>query len=72
MLANIHNSCECPSISLYVRSLYSAMADHVTPSPESLSRLEGLPLELLQHIIRDAVLARGVARGTRLRLINRK
>jgi hypothetical protein len=35
-------------------------------------RLEDLPLELFQRIIRECILVRGITRGMRLCLVNRK
>jgi hypothetical protein len=45
------------------------MATHIDPlcSPG----LSDLPLELFQRILREAILARGIGRGQRLRLVNR-
>jgi hypothetical protein len=38
----------------------------------TIFRLQDLPLELIQRIIRECFLVRGLGRGMRLRLVNRK
>jgi hypothetical protein len=48
------------------------MSQSLDSPNKAISRLEDLPLELFQRIICECFLVRGVKRGMRLRLVNRK
>jgi hypothetical protein len=48
------------------------MPGHTEPLRKTTCRLEGLPLELFQNIIHQAILNRVLTRALRLRLIDRE
>jgi hypothetical protein len=48
------------------------MSQSLDTLDKNVFRLEDLPLELFQRIIRECILVRGKTRGIRLRLVNRK